>query len=123
MKILFKYAFFFIVFVTFFGAINSYSQSENNKISNLITQKKSFNKNNKSSVVYKIQIYNGLENRAYSIKHEFEQSFPEYKTMIVYKEPDWKTQVGVFKNRLEADRALLVIQKKYTGAIVLEDKI
>lgn len=123
MKNLFKYLLISIVFAIFFGTVNAFSQSENAKISNLIEQKKSFNKNNKSSVVYKIQLYNGIENQAFKIKREFEQSFPEYKTLIVYKEPEWKTQVGIFKNRLEADRALLVIQQKYAGAIVLEDKI
>lgn len=123
MKNLFKYLLISIVFAIFFGTVNAFSQSENAKISNLIEQKKNFNKKNKSSVVYKIQLYNGIENQAFKIKREFEQSFPEYKTMIVYKEPEWKTQVGIFKNRLEADRALLIIQQKYTGAIVLEDKI
>jgi len=89
----------------------------------LIEQKRAYNKDNKSSVVYKIQLYNGNEEEAYKIRRNFNTSYPEYKTTIMYKPPEWKTQVGDFKTRLEADRALNIIKKKYSGAIVLVDKI
>ncbi|WP_299524432.1 SPOR domain-containing protein [uncultured Lutibacter sp.] len=106
------------------GTISSYSQSENEKINNLIEQKRNFNKKNKSSIVYKIQLYNGYETEAYKIKRNFEASFPEYKTFIdASKQPDWKTQVGNFNTRIEADRVLIIIKDKFSGAIVLEDKI
>jgi hypothetical protein len=102
---------------------HSYSQSESEKIKNLIEQKRDFNKKNTNSTVYKIQIYNGNETEAYKIERECKVYFPEYKTSTKYKNPEWKTQIGPFKTRLEADRALLFIKEKYSGAIVLEDKI
>ncbi|AMC11659.1 hypothetical protein Lupro_10445 [Lutibacter profundi] len=111
-------------FMTFFLNItNSYAQGESQNINNLIKQKKEFNKKNKNSIVYKIQLYNGNETQAYKIKRNFSNSFPEYKVKIIYKSPEWKTQVGNFTTRLEADRVLLVIKENYSGAIVLEDKI
>ncbi|MBL4938938.1 MAG: SPOR domain-containing protein [Lutibacter sp.] len=106
-----------------FTIANSYSQSENEKIDTLIEQKRTFNQQNKNSVVYKIQLYNGLEIEAYKIKLNFEVAFPDYKTKIIYKSPEWKTQVGNFSTRLEADRILNIIKAKFLGAIVLEDKI
>ena len=116
-----------IYFTTFLllllSSENLYSQSENEKISNLIEQKRAFNKKNKSSIVYKIQLYNGNETEAYEIKLNFNTSFPEYKTKIINKSPEWKTQVGNFTTRLEADRILNIIKEKFAGAIVLEDKI
>ena len=115
---------FFIGFLTLFLSItNLYSQSESEKITNLIEQKRAFNKKNKSSIVYKIQLYNGTETQAYRTKSSFNNSFPEYKTKIIYKSPEWKTQVGDFNTRLEADRVLKIIREKFSGAIVLEDKI
>ena len=115
---------FFVTFLALLLSItNSYSQSENEKINNLIEQKKEFNKKNKTSIVYKIQLYNGNETEAYKIKRNFNAVFPEYKTKIKYKSPEWKTQVGDFNTRLEADRVLNIIQDKFSGAIVLEDKI
>lgn len=114
----------FAMFLAFLlGITNSYSQSENKKVADLIDQKKDFNKKYKNSVVYKIQLYNGNEEQAYKIKRNFNMAFPEYKTTIMYKPPEWKTQVGNFKTRLEADKVLQIIRKKFFGAIVLEDKI
>ena len=116
-----------ILLILFFAFILnnsiSFAQSENEKINTLIEQKRTYNKNNKSSVVYKIQLYNGNEEEAYKIRLNFNTSYPEYKTTIVYKPPEWKTQVGDFKTRLEADRALNIIKQKFSGAIVLVDKI
>jgi len=116
---------YFTAFLALFvGTISSYSQSENEKISKLIEQKRMYNKKNKNSIIYKIQLYNGYETEAYKIKHNFEAAYPEYKTIIdASKQPDWKTQVGIFTTRLEADRILNIIKEKFAGAIVLEDKI
>jgi len=112
-----------LFFAFFLSNSKSIAQSENEKINTLIEQKRTYNKNNKSSVVYKIQLYNGNEEEAYAIRRNFNMSYPEYKTTIMYKPPEWKTQVGDFKSRLEADRALNIIKKKFSGAIVLVDKI
>ncbi|PCH52571.1 MAG: SPOR domain-containing protein [Flavobacteriaceae bacterium] len=114
----------FTSFLVFLLSItNSYSQSENQKINTLIEQKRDFNKKNKNSIVYKIQLYNGNETQAYKIKQNFNAAFPEYTTKIIYKSPEWKTQVGDYTTRIEADRILNIIKTKFSGAIVLEDKI
>ena len=102
---------------------NIYSQSEDSQIQELISQKKAYNKKNKNSTVYKIQLYNGNEREAYQIRSNFNTSFPDYNVKIMYKSPEWKTQVGNFNTRLEADRILNIISEKFAGAIVLEDKI
>jgi len=111
---------FFTIFLT---TNNVFSQSENEKINTLIEQKKAFNKTNKNILVFKIQLYNGNETQAYAVKRNFETDFPEYRTKIIYKTPEWKTHAGNFKTRLEADRALNMVKIKYAGAIVLEEKI
>ena len=123
MIILLKKIFFASFLILLFNITNSYSQSENEKITNLIEQKRAFNKNTKNSKIYKIQLYNGNETQAYKIKRNFETAFPNYKTKIIYKSPEWKTQVGNFNSRIEADRILNIIKEKFIGAIVLEDKI
>ncbi len=123
MNILSKKSFFTVFLLLFLSVPNFYSQNENTKISALLVQKKDFNKKHKNSIIYKIQLYNGDENEAFKVKRIFETTFPEYSIKIIYKAPEWKTQVGVFKTRLEADKVLNVIRQKFTGAIVLEDKI
>jgi len=123
MTILSKRLFIATLLTLSLGITNSYSQSEPEKINNLIEQKREFNKKNKNSVVYKIQLYNGNEAQAYKIKLNFNAEFPDYTTEIKYKSPEWKTQVGNFMTRLEADKVLNIINSKFSGAIVLEDKI
>lgn len=112
-----------LFFTVFLSKTNVFSQSENDKISALIEQKKAFNKTNKNILVFKIQLYNGNETQAYAVKRNFEADFPEYRTKIIYKTPEWKTHAGTFRTRLEADRALNIVKLKYTGAIVLEERI
>ena len=116
-----KYVGLLLILLLVTGSV--FAQSETEKIDNLISQKRNFNKQNKNTVVYKIQLYNGSESQAYKIKSNFQSAFPEYKTSIIYKQPEWKTQVGNFETKLEADRVLLLIKEEFSGAIVLEDLI
>lgn len=111
----------FIVFIigTYFG----FAQTNTETIDTLIEQKRDFNKNNKSSTVFMVQIYNGNEDESYKMERNFRLEFPDYNVKVVYNKPEFKTQVGYFKTRLEADRALNIIKEKFLGSIVLEDKI
>jgi hypothetical protein len=105
------------------GIATSFAQSTTETIDVLIIQKQNYNKEHKNSTVFKVQIYNGIEDDAYKMERNFKLEFPNYKVTVVYNKPEFKTQVGYFKTRLEADRALKIIKEKFAGAIVLEDKI
>lgn len=118
-----KSTIFSIFFIFLLYNTSVYSQSENEKITTLIEQKVSFNKENKNSTVFKIQLYNGDETEAYKIKEDFNTNYPDYNAEVVYDKPEWKTQISKFKTRLDADRVALIIKEKFTAAIVLEDKI
>jgi len=50
---------------------------------------------------------------------KFKSDFPEIKTHLIYRQPEWKIQVGFYKTKLEADRALLELKRKYQSAIVI----
>ena len=93
-------------------------------LSNLVTWKKvwkgkkrSFNK--EFSYGFRIQLYNGLEIEAKRTSAKFKLDFPETKTHLVYSQPEWKIQVGFYKTKLEADRALLNFKRKYQSEIVI----
>lgn len=112
---------FFIAFIL--TSTNSFGQEESQKIYEVIEKKRAFNENNKNSIVYKIQLYNGIEADAAEMKVDFESKYEQYKVKLTYDPPEWKTQIVGFKTRLDADRALLVIREDYENAIVLEEKI
>lgn len=91
--------------------------TENKDIISLIEKKREYNKNNGSG--YRIQLYNGLERTAKSIQGRFRVEFPGVYNKVSYKAPEWKIQIGNYKTRLQADRALNKIREKFNGAIVV----
>ncbi len=111
-----------IIFVLAFlgGALCVSAQSNytNNKdIVSLLEKKREYNKNNGTG--YRIQLYNGLEKTAKSLRSRFKIEYPNVYTKLTYTNPEWKIQVGNYKTRLHADRALNKIREKFSGAIVV----
>ena len=108
---------FLVVFLTTNFTYSQSKKSDNTLIKELISKKRSFNK--EYSYGFRIQLYNGLETVARKTMKKFKIDFPEIKTYLVYRQPEWKIQVGFYKTKLEADRALLDLKRKYGSAIVI----
>ena len=117
-----KNRFVFLVFLSLFvlcsGALSAQEKKTDNQlISEFITKKRNFNQ--EFGYGYRIQLYNGFEVEAKKTRAKFRLDFPKVQTFLLYSQPEWKTQVGNYKTKLEADRALLDIKKKYESAIVI----
>lgn len=65
---------------------------------------------------YKIQIFSGDNNGASETIKAFRDLNTPWKSTLVYDTPNYKVWVGNFRNKLEADRALLVIEEYYPAA-------
>ena len=104
-------------FFSFQSVIAQDQKTDNQLINELISKKKEFNK--EYGYGYRIQLYNGFEVEAKKTRAKFKLDFPEIKTYLIYRQPEWKIQVGTYKTKLEADRAILAIKKKYGSAIVI----
>lgn len=114
----FYFVVFLVVFLSNTLAVSSQTQlNDNEAVSKLLEKKKSFNKTHK--IGFRIQLYNGVETKAKSIQKRFQVTYGNIETHLIYKQPEWKTQVGYYKTRLEADRALNIFNKKFVGAIVI----
>lgn len=113
----------YLVFLlVFLGTSALFAQSQSSykntqAIAKLIEKKRSYNKTHKEG--FRIQLYNGLEKRAKSTRYRFQVEFPGTATYLAYDAPEWKIQVGHYKTRLDADRALNEIREKFDGAIVV----
>ena len=110
-------AVFLLVLLSSFSVYSQEQKSDNQLIKELITKKKDFNK--EFGYGYRIQLYNGFEVEAKKTREKFRIEFPDIKTYIVYRQPEWKIQVGTYKTKLEADRALIEIKKEFPGAIAV----
>jgi len=77
---------------------------------------------NRTEVNYKIQIYNGNYTGVEKARTDFRNSFSDWATSVKFETPNYKIWVGNFKTKLEADRALLEIKKKFNNAFRFKPK-
>lgn len=106
-----------LVLVFGVSTIKAQNIEESKEIKSLIAKKREYNKYNGTG--FRIQLYNGSEKRARNIKFSFEKQFSGTYSKLKYEAPDWKVQVGRYRTRLDADRALNKIREKFSGAIVI----
>lgn len=108
---------FLLLFCGVFAGFSQQNSAQSDTIQKFIQKKRAYNK--KYGYGYRIQLYNGFETEAKKTRAKFRIKFPDVKTYIVYKSPEWKIQVGNYKTKLEADRALLAVKDDFYGAIVV----
>ena len=83
----------------------------------MIAQKRAFNK--KYGYGFRVQIYYGNETNARSLQSKFRLNYPKVFTKLDYEQPYWKVQVGNYKTKLEADKAMVGFSEKFSGLIVI----
>jgi len=81
-----------------------------------------YKKDTKIVDVYRIEIYKGHRGKAENEKIKFLNSFNQWKVKMVYETPNYKIWIGNFGSRLEADKALIKIKKKYINAFIFKPK-
>ena len=86
---------FFVGFLTSQTIYSQSKKSDSTLINELISKKRSFNK--EFGYGFRIQLYNGFETEAKKTETKFKINFPEIKTYLLYRQPEWKIQVGFYK--------------------------
>ncbi len=71
---------------------------------------------------YKIQLFYGNLNKAHEILSKFNSNYPKWSGKILFETPNYKVWVGDYRTRLEADRALMDIRKKFSSAFIFKPK-
>lgn len=116
---------FFWAFVVLFSSTIIFAQTNNQpisndqKIENLLIEKRKINSSITVNDRYKIQIYNGESELSKKKLIEFKKEFTNYDGTIVFSTPFYKIWVGQFKTRIEAERNLIEIKKKYPNAFLI----
>lgn len=83
-----------------------------------------YKKDIKTTKVYRIQVYQSVDpDKAQREKSNFLNAYGQWPVEIVWNTPNYKVWVGNFATRLEADRALAKIKKKYMNAIIFQPKL
>ena len=96
--------------------------SKDSKIDKLLTYQKEINQETDNDRRFKIQIFNGNLKNAQRLKSQFEYKYGNIPANIKFETPNYKVWVGSFRNRLEAERALLKVKKKFPNAFLFKPK-
>ena len=69
---------------------------------------------------FKISIFSGPRLGAEAAQANFREAYPQFSSIMEYETPNYKIYIGNFRSRLEADRALLKVKRKFTSAFILK---
>ena len=115
-----------ILMVIFSESIVAQSASvtinEDAKITHLLELKKELEKENKLADGYTIQLHYGELTKAHEVLRKYKNNHGAWPASIEYETPNYKVWVGNFSSRLDADRALLEVQRTFDAAFILKRK-
>ena len=119
--------FLFNSYIVFSQTSSKISIIQNENINKLLQEHKSFNKNQSGIVGYRINVFfdsgNNSKSKAYSIKSQLMDEYPDIEAYIVYQEPNYKVKVGDFRTRLDAERFQDLISKEYKNGFIIKEMI
>ena len=95
---------------------------QDSTITGLMAAKKNIDTENYSSKFYTIQLFYGNNKRAEELYENFKRDFPDWEVDLSFETPNYKVQVGRFKDYYFGLNKLKEIKKVYPAAFLLEIK-
>jgi hypothetical protein len=90
------------------------------KFEQLLNEKRKINSSITVNDRYKIQIYNGDSETSKKTLADFRRDYKNYDGTIVFSTPTYKVWVGNFKSRIEAERNLIDLKKRFSNAFLIK---
>jgi SPOR domain len=90
------------------------------KFEQLLNEKRKVNSSITINNRYKVQIFNGTSDASKKTLMQFKKENKNYDATIIFSTPLYKVWVGNFKTRIEAERNLNLLKKKYPSAILIK---
>ncbi|TDP60385.1 SPOR domain-containing protein [Flavobacterium dankookense] len=126
MKILSAKNSFFIIAITL--KISSFSYAQEAKVSvnqdvkfeQLLNEKRKINSSITINDRYKIQIFNGDSENSKKALINFKKENKNIDGTIVFSTPMYKVWVGNFKTRIDAEKNLQLLKKKFPNAFLIK---
>jgi hypothetical protein len=77
-----------------------------------------------SSRGYRVQFFMGSSRKeAFDAQARFQEMYPEIRTYILYREPNFKVKAGDFRSRLEASKLMHEIRPIFPALFIIPEKI
>ena len=115
-----------VLFLSALFSVNSIGQtskitvSQDQKFDQLLNEKRKINVSMATNEGYKVQIYSGDSESSKRELAKFKTDFNYLDATIIFNTPYYKVWVGNFKLKIDAQRHLLEIQKKYPNSIIIK---
>lgn len=119
-KVLVTSLFVLLFSLTGFSQQATLTIQEDPKLASLLQTKKELEKENRLAVGYTVQLYYGELNQANQILKKYRSTFSDWPASLEYETPNYKVWAGNFASRIEAERALIQIQQKFSSAFILK---
>ena len=103
-----------------------YAQNQNTtlkqdpKFEQLLNEKRRINATNIVNDSYRVQIYSGKSDEAKKTLNDFKTEFKDIDATIIFNTPNYKVLVGNFESRIEAERNLIDIKKRYGNVFLIK---
>jgi SPOR domain len=116
----------FLTLTMFTLAYNIHAQDQNlilnqdPKFEQLLNDKRKINTSINTNDTYKIQIFSGKSEEAKKTLSDFKREYNTIDGTIIFNTPNYKVIVGNFKTRIEAERNLAEIKKRYKSVFLIK---
>jgi len=119
-----KRVFLTVTMITLAYNINAQDQNltltQDPKFEQLLNDKRKINTSLSTNETYKIQIFSGKSEEAKKTLTDFKREYTNIDGTIIFNTPNYKVLVGNFKTRIEAERNLAEIRKKYKSVFLIK---
>jgi hypothetical protein len=117
---------FFVYYVFLFLNTSIFAQSttviQDESFEQLLNEKRKINSSISDNNSYKIQIFNGTSEESKKNLLQFKRENKDFDATIIFSTPSYKVLVGNFLTRIEGERYLKIIKKKYPNSILIKPK-
>lgn len=116
----------FLTLTMFTLAYNINAQDQNlivnqdPKFEQLLNDKRKINTSINTNDTYKIQIFSGKSDEAKKTLSDFKREYSNIDGTIIFNTPNYKVMVGNFRTRIEAERNLADIKKRYKSVFLIK---
>lgn len=119
-KLILSVSFLFFFTQKSFGQEAKVAVSQDPKFEQLLNEKRKINSSITINDRYKIQIFNGDSENSKKALMDFKKENKNLDATIVFSTPAYKVWVGNFKTRIEAEKNLEFIKKKFPNAFLIK---